>query len=75
MPCDQNAVRDWLPLIQAEYLEMPGLKLTRPQVQRLWALESRVCDAVLEALVAADFLKVTRQQAYVLSEGAFHRAA
>jgi hypothetical protein len=75
MSCDQNTVRDWLPLIQAEYLEMPGLKLTRPQVQRLWALDPDVCDALLEALVASDFLKVTRQHAYVLSDGAAHKAA
>ena len=75
MPCDQNAVRDWLPLVRSEYLEMPGLILTKPQVQRLWALESDICDALLEALVAADYLKITRQHAYVLSAGAGRRAA
>ena len=75
MSCDQNSVRDWLPLIQAEYLEMPGLKLTRQQAQRLWALPPDVCDALLETLVGADFLKVTRQHAYVLSDGTGRRAA
>jgi len=29
------AVTDWLHLIRAEYLEIPGLYLTKPQVQRV----------------------------------------
>jgi hypothetical protein len=68
-------VRDWLPLIQAEYLEMPGLKLTKPQAQRLWALDRDLCEALLDRLVASDFLKVTRQHAYVLSDSASGQAA
>jgi hypothetical protein len=75
MSRDQDSVRDWLPLIRAEYLEMSDLKLTRPQVQRLWALQPDVCDALLEALVAADFLKVTREHAYVLSDSMTRREA
>ena len=32
----QSTVVDWLHLIRAEYPEIPGLHLTRKQVQRLW---------------------------------------
>ena len=36
--------------IQGEYLEMPGLRLTPAQAQRLWGLERDVCDALLAPL-------------------------
>jgi len=62
-----RTVAQWLHLVQAEYLEMPGLQLTREQVQRLWTLDDHVCDAVLNALVAARFLAVTPKDAYVLA--------
>ena len=42
---------DWLQLIQGEYLESPGLNLTKPQVQRLWGLDPLTCDALLDELV------------------------
>jgi hypothetical protein len=68
MTAEQSTVQDWLRLIQAEYLEMPGLRLTKPQVQQLWRLEPEMCDALLESLVATDFLKKTHRNAYVLSQ-------
>jgi hypothetical protein len=46
----REAVRDWLQIIQGEYLEMPGLQLTKPQVQRLWGLDPATCDALLDTL-------------------------
>ena len=67
MTAEPYTVTDWLRLIQAEYLEMPGLHLTKPQVQRLWGLEPRLCDALLNALVASEFLDKTPRGAYVLS--------
>ena len=33
--------------IQGEFVEMPGLRLTAPQAQRLWGLERDLCDALL----------------------------
>jgi hypothetical protein len=30
-------INDWLQLIRTEYLETPDLRLTKPQVERLWA--------------------------------------
>ena len=56
--------------IQGEFLEMPGLRLTRAQARRLWGLESGVCDALLSALVDAKFLSQTRDGAYVRVDGA-----
>jgi len=45
--------------IQAEFQEMPGLRLTPAQATRLWGLERDTCRAVIESLVAAEFLKWT----------------
>jgi hypothetical protein len=42
--------------IRAEFLEMPGLRLTGPQVQRLCGIEQQVCRQVLDTLVEAKFL-------------------
>jgi hypothetical protein len=56
--------------IQGEFVEMPGLRLTTAQAQRLWGLDRDVCDALLGALVDARFLARTRDGAYVRMEGA-----
>ncbi len=68
MIADQSTIHDWLRLIRAEYLEMPGLRLTKPQAQRLWKLEPHMCDALLDALVAAEFLKKTPRESYGLAD-------
>jgi len=67
MTAEQSTVHNWMRLIRAEYLEMPGLHLTKAQVQRLWRLESPLCDTLLDALVAAEFLRKTHREAYVLA--------
>ena len=67
MVANASTIDNWLHRIQAEYIEMPGLDLTKPQMQRLWALEPQVCDALLEALLAAEFLKETPRHGYVLA--------
>jgi len=69
MTAEQSTIHDWMRLIQAEYLEMPGLLLTKAQIQRLWRLESPMCDTLLDALVAAEFLRKTHREAYVLAGG------
>ena len=61
---------DVLQRIQGEFLEMPGLRLTPAQAQRLWGLESDVCDALLGALVDAKFLVETRDGAFIRLDGA-----
>jgi hypothetical protein len=52
--------------VRAEFLEMPGLKLTVPQAQRLWGVDRLTCEAVIDALTAAHFLVRTRDGAFVL---------
>jgi hypothetical protein len=71
MTAEQSTVHDWLSLIRAEYLEMPGLQLTKGQIQRLWTLEPQMCDALVDTLVADEFLTKTHQEAYVLAGGIF----
>ena len=46
--------------IRAEFIEMPGLKLTLLQAARLCAMDLTTCAAVLSSLVEARFLIVTR---------------
>lgn len=60
---------DWLRLIQAEYREIPDLRLTKLQVRRLWGLDEQSCDALLETLTATRFLVKTPGEAYVLADG------
>lgn len=45
--------------VRAEFLEMPGLRLTPEQAARLWSLEPAVCLFVIDALVGARFLRRT----------------
>jgi hypothetical protein len=56
-----------LALIQTEYAEMPGLKLTVRQAARLWVLAADQCHIALETLTAGGFLIRTRDGAYVRS--------
>jgi hypothetical protein len=65
----EDTMTDWLNLIRGEYHEIPGLHLTKPQVQRLWNLDGITCDAVLEALETARFLRRTHTGAYVKANG------
>jgi hypothetical protein len=39
-----------------EFLEMPGLRLTCAQAQRLWNLDQQTCRELLELLVETKFL-------------------
>lgn len=43
--------------VRGEYLEMPGLRLTPAQAQRLWGLDATAAQSVIEALVDARFLR------------------
>jgi hypothetical protein len=64
---EQRSIPEWARLIRSEYREMPGLRLTRPQAQRLWALDPQFCSAVLDALVAERTLEKTHGGEYVLA--------
>jgi hypothetical protein len=67
MAAQQQAL-EVLQRVQGEYNEMPGLRLTTAQAQRLWGLDRAACDALLGALVDAKFLFRTRDGAFVRSE-------
>ena len=61
LPCE-----DTLRRVRAEFLEMPGLKLTVPQAQRLWGVDRSTCEALIEELTETQFLTRTRDGAVVL---------
>jgi hypothetical protein len=61
-------VTEWLQLIRAEYLEIPGLSLTKPQVQQMWGLDPVTAETLIAALVEGRFLRCTNQQTYVRAE-------
>lgn len=65
----EDTTTDWLNLIRGEYHEIPGLHLTKLQVQRLWNLDASTCEAILEALETNKFLRRTRTGAYVKASG------
>lgn len=43
--------------IRAEFHEMPGLRLTLSQAQRLWGLAPDICAQVVDILVDRDVLR------------------
>lgn len=64
----QRAIDDLVWRVRGEFIEMPGLRLTSAQAQRLWGLDRAQCDALLGALVDARFLRRTRDGAFVRSD-------
>ena len=64
----QPTISEWLQRIRAEYQEVPGLNLTRRQVQRFWGLDPATADALLEALESAKFLRRTRDDGFVRAD-------
>jgi hypothetical protein len=64
----EGTMRRWLDLVRSEYLEVPGLSLNRLQAQRFWSLDAFTCEAILDALIAAQFLRLTPAGTYVLAD-------
>jgi hypothetical protein len=67
MSARPERIEDCMRMVQAEFREMPGLLLTRTQIQRLWHMDDAACDTVLGELVARGVLRLTRRGAYVLA--------
>lgn len=65
MPASVLDEQDTLRRIRGEYLEMPGLRLTTAQAQKLWDLDRRTCELALSKLVASRFLAQTRDGSFV----------
>ena len=54
--------------IRGEYLEMPGLRVTARQAQRLFGLDATTCDEVLAGLLQSGFLSRTVDGMFRLTE-------
>ncbi len=65
----ERGIQEVVRRVRGEFLEMPGLRLTPKQAQRLWRLDEPSCAAVLGALVDARFLARTRDGAFVRHDG------
>lgn len=61
---DDRPYRQAFDRIRAEYLEMPGMRLTAAQVQRLSGVDIAICARVLEDLVRAQFLHMWPDGSY-----------
>ena len=60
-----NLAADLVQRVRGEYLEMPGLRLTSAQAQRLWHLDRAQCEHVFAALIEAHILKRTPDGSFV----------
>lgn len=65
--CLNGSFAELLRRIRGEYLEMPGLRLTAPQAQRLFGLDSETWDAVSGALLDAKFLSHTHNGVFEMA--------
>jgi hypothetical protein len=65
---DAAPATDWVRLIKAEYLEIPGLCLTPSQVRRLWNLDSLTAESLIAELTDIQFLRRTTRGTYVLAD-------
>ena len=54
--------------VRGEYLEMPGLRLTRDQASRLWGVDVPTCQELLRLLLDAQFLTCTPDGRYRRAE-------
>lgn len=66
---DARLLEHLIQRVQAEFLTMPGLRLTVQQARRFWGLEEELCDAILSTLVEARFLRLTRDGAFARNDG------
>jgi hypothetical protein len=53
--------------IDAEFREMPGMRLTFAQVKRLWNLSNDQCSRVLDFLTSTGFLAQDEEQRFYRS--------
>lgn len=60
-----GSIESLLNRIRGEFLEMPGLCLTREQACRLWQMDEITCDGILGALTDDGFLTRTPSGAFV----------
>ena len=51
--------------MQTEWMEMPQLKITRRQAQRLWSLSNETCETAFATLIRKGFLVQAPDGAYM----------
>jgi hypothetical protein len=51
-----TVIENWATQIESAFREMRGLQLTERQLQRLWPLDARTCQAVVKSLVSRQVL-------------------
>ena len=61
----RHLVEQLIARVRAEYLESPGLALTKEQMQRHWVLDASACDTIVDALVASGFLHQRADHSFV----------
>jgi hypothetical protein len=64
----QLSIAQWIPIVRGEFQEFPEMHLTKSQVQRLWSLDARTCDALLSALIEGRFLRCTSNGSYARAD-------
>lgn len=64
-----SPLEELLQRVRGEYREMPGLRLTSLQAQRLFGLDPLACAAVLGALVKESFLYGNRDGLFARLDG------
>lgn len=60
-----EAIRTLIEQVKAEYAEMPGLSVTLPQAQRLWAVDRPTCEEAFSHLIARRVLRMTTKGRFV----------
>jgi hypothetical protein len=67
MAMSEMELLEWLTRIEAEYREMPGLRLTEQQMQRLWGLDGETCGDLVAVLVARGVLRESPSRGFGLA--------
>jgi hypothetical protein len=67
---DGRRINDLLVRVTGEFREMPGLRLTPAQAQRLWSVDRSTCEDVLNALVDAEVLSSRPDGTFALKSSA-----
>jgi hypothetical protein len=63
-----DMLREAVGRARAEFLEMPGLKLTVAQAARLWSVDPALCRQVFAVLVTSRFLTETSHASFIRAE-------
>ena len=68
MSTNNDTLTALMELVRSEFMEIPGLSLTRDQIQRLWGLDSAIADLVIAELLHSGFLRLSARGQYVRAD-------